>query len=130
VVMIDKPVRERDRHHLKFVASKPCLICGRVPSDAHHVKFAQGAALGRKVSDKYTVPLCRLHHRDLHRQGNERSWWKRQGIEPLAIASALWRFTHQPDPSANESAGQSATRSEMNGGPSSHPNGKAFSERD
>jgi hypothetical protein len=94
VIMIDKPVRERDRHHLRFVASQPCLICGRSPSDAHHVKFAQGPALGRKVSDRFTVPLCRLHHRDLHRRGNERTWWKGQRIDPLAVASMLWRNTH------------------------------------
>ena len=34
VTIISKPVRERDREHLKFVASQPCLVCGRTPSDA------------------------------------------------------------------------------------------------
>jgi ERF superfamily len=97
-LMIDKPIRERDRHHLRFVASKPCLVCGRTPSDAHHVKFAQGPALGRKVSDRFTVPLCRLHHRDLHRRGNERPWWQSQGIDPLAVASMLWRESHGLEP--------------------------------
>ena len=97
VVMIDKPVRERDRHHLRFVASQPCLICGRTPSDAHHVKFAQGPALGRKVSDRFTVPLCRLHHRELHRRGNERTWWASQNIDPLGVAAVLWRTTHAVD---------------------------------
>ena len=50
--------------------------------------------MGRKVSDRFTVPLCRLHHRELHRGGDERAWWRRYGIEPLGIASALWKKTH------------------------------------
>jgi hypothetical protein len=94
VMTIAKPVPERDRHHLRFVASQPCLICGRTPSDAHHVKFAELRAIGRKVSDRYTVPLCRLHHRDLHRRGNERLWWKKKGIDPLPVAATLWAETH------------------------------------
>jgi hypothetical protein len=94
VVVIRKPVRERDREHLKFVAAESCLVCGRTPSDAHHIKFAEQRAMGRKVSDKFTVPVCRLHHRELHRRGNERAWWQQQGIEPLALAAALWKKTH------------------------------------
>ena len=94
VIVISKPVRERDREHLKFVAAQSCLICGRTPSDAHHIKFAEQRAMGRKVSDKFTVPICRLHHRELHRGGNERAWWQQQDIEPLAVAAALWKKTH------------------------------------
>ena len=63
--------RRRNKAHLKFVASQPCLLCGRRPSDPHHLRFAQPQALGRKVSDEFTVPLCRTHHRQLHRAGNE-----------------------------------------------------------
>jgi 5-methylcytosine-specific restriction endonuclease McrA len=94
VVVIRKPVRERDREHLKFVAAQSCLVCGRTPSDAHHLKFAEQRAMGRKVSDKFTVPVCRLHHRELHRRGNERAWWQQQDIEPVAVAAALWEKTH------------------------------------
>jgi hypothetical protein len=94
VVLLSKPVRERDRNHLKFVTTQPCLICGRTPPDAHHVKFAEPRALGRKVSDRFTVPVCRLHHRDLHRRGNERAWWQGYGIAPLDVAAALWEKTH------------------------------------
>jgi ERF superfamily len=74
VVSIGKPVRERD--HLRFVAAQPCLVCGRTPSDAHHIKFAEQRAMERKVSDRFTVPICRLHHRKLHRRGDERAWWR------------------------------------------------------
>src|SRR5262249_56037542 len=51
--------RVRDREHVKSVAKQPCLVCGRRPADAHHLRFAQPPALGRKVSDEFTVPLCR-----------------------------------------------------------------------
>jgi hypothetical protein len=101
VTVIGKPVRERDREHLKFVAAQPCLVCGRTPSDPHHVKFAEQRAMGRRVSDRFTVPICRLHHRELHRRGNERAWWQRQGIDPLAIAATLWGKTHAMASPAN-----------------------------
>jgi hypothetical protein len=94
VTVIGKPVRERDRDHLRFVAAQPCLVCGRTPSDAHHIKFAEQRTMGRKVSDRFTVPICRLHHRELHRRGNERAWWQKQEIDPLAIAANLWAKTH------------------------------------
>jgi ERF superfamily len=66
-----EPRRCRDKDHIKFVAKQPCLICGRRPTDAHHLRFAQNRAIGHKVSDEFTVPLCRGHHRELHRSGNE-----------------------------------------------------------
>ena len=90
---LSEPRRHRDRDHLKSVALQPCLVCGRKPSDAHHLRFAQAAALGRRVSDEFTVPLCRLHHRALHRRGDEAAWWAEQQIEPLAAAEKLWRHT-------------------------------------
>jgi hypothetical protein len=76
--VIGKPVRERDREHLMFVAAHACLDCGRKPSDPRHLKFAEQRPMGRKVSDRFTVPICRLHHRELHRRGNEHAWWQRQ----------------------------------------------------
>jgi hypothetical protein len=98
VTVIGKPVRERDREHLRFIASQPCLVCGRTPSDAHHVKFSEQRAMGRKVSDKFTVPVCRLHHRELHRRGDERTWWAEHEIEPLAVAANLWSLTRKTTP--------------------------------
>jgi len=53
---------------------RPCLICGRQPSDPHHLRFAQPRALGRKVSDEFIVPLCRAHHREVHRCSDEVGW--------------------------------------------------------
>jgi hypothetical protein len=62
---LPSPRRIRDRDHVKSVAKQPCLLCGRRPADAHHLRFAQSLALGRKVSDEFTVPLCRGHHREV-----------------------------------------------------------------
>ena len=89
-----EPRRVRDREHVKFVAGHPCLICGRRPADPHHLRFAQSRALGRNVSDEFTVPLCRGHHREVHRDGDEAAWWAKVGVEPVAVANALWRETH------------------------------------
>jgi hypothetical protein len=85
---LSEPRRYRDRAHLRFVSAQPCLICGRSPSDAHHLRFAQPRALGRRVSDEFTVPLCRSHHRALHRCGDEAVWWKTNGVDPLKVAES------------------------------------------
>jgi hypothetical protein len=76
-----------------FVAAQPCIVCRRSPSDAHHIKFAHPKALGRKVSDEFTVPLCRDHHLQLHRQGNEAAWWANLKIAALDMAKDLWNAT-------------------------------------
>jgi len=94
---IAEPKRLRDKAHLKFVASQPCLICGRQPSDPHHLRFAQLRGIGLKVSDEFTVPLCRGHHRQLHQAGNEVTWWENLQIDALAIANGLWKQTHTKD---------------------------------
>jgi hypothetical protein len=91
---LPEPRRVRDRDHVRSVAKRPCLVCGRQPSDPHHLRFAQSRALSRKVSDEYTVPLCRLHHRELHRCSDEAAWWGRQGIDALRMAHLYWRESH------------------------------------
>jgi hypothetical protein len=91
--LVAKVIRLRDREHCKYVATQPCLICGRAPSEAHHIRFAQPRALGRKVSDEYTVPVCRLHHRELHHYGDEASWWAGVGVDPLSVALELWKLS-------------------------------------
>jgi hypothetical protein len=90
VLTIAEPKRLRDKSHLRFVASQPCLVCGRQPCDPHHLRFTQPRALGLKVSDEFTVPLCRGHHRQLHQAGNEVAWWEGVNIDALPIAKRLW----------------------------------------
>jgi len=90
-----EPRRLRNKAHLKFVASQPCLVCGRSPADAHHLRFTQPRAMGLKVSDEFTVPLCRVHHRDVHSHGDEVAWWERRAIDPLATSRTLWVSTQR-----------------------------------
>jgi hypothetical protein len=100
VLSLPAPRRIRDRDHVRLVAKQPCLVCGRRPADAHHLRFAQSKALGRKVSDEFTVPLCRGHHREVHRCGDEAAWWNKTGIDPTLPARALW-LENRPLPAAS-----------------------------
>jgi ERF superfamily len=93
LLTVAAPRRYRNTDHLRFVSQQPCLLCGRGPSDAHHIRFAQPRALGRKASDEYVVPLCRSHHRAVHRTGDEQAWWAQAGIDPLKVARKLWKHT-------------------------------------
>jgi hypothetical protein len=93
VLSIAEPRRYRNKDHLRFVVQQPCLVCGRTPSDPHHLRFMQPRALGRKVSDEFVAPLCRTHHREVHRVSDERAWWKQAGIDPIKVARQLWRMT-------------------------------------
>jgi len=94
VLVFPEPRRVRDRDHIRHVIKQPCLVCGRRPCDPHHLRFAQSRTLGRKVSDEFTVPLCRGHHRELHRHGDEAGWWEELGLDPTGAARALWLTTH------------------------------------
>jgi len=106
VLTVGAPRRYRNRDHLRFVMQQPCLLCGRKPSDAHHIRFVQPRALGRKASDEFAVPLCRSHHRAVHRAGDEKAWWKQAGIDPIKVARKLWKHTRidegriEPEPTA------------------------------
>ena len=93
ILTLAAPRRYRNREHLRYVAQQACLLCGRKPSDPHHLGFTQPRALGRKVSDEFAVPLCRGHHRAVHRSRDERAWWKQSGIDPIKIARRLWKET-------------------------------------
>ncbi len=124
---IAAPRRHRNRDHLRFISKQPCLLCARKPSDAHHIKFVQPRALGRKASDEFAVPLCRMHHRAVHRAGNEEAWWKQAGIDPLKVARKLWKHTRidegriEPDPPAQGAAADGASESGGHAADSSTP---------
>jgi hypothetical protein len=93
ILTVATPRRYRNREHLRYVAQQACLLCGRKPSDPHHLGFTQPRALGRKVSDEFAVPLCRGHHRAVHRSRDERAWWRQAGIDPIKVARRLWKET-------------------------------------
>jgi hypothetical protein len=98
VLTISTPKRYRNKEHLRFVAHQPCVLCGRKPAEAHHIRFVQPRALGRKASDEFAIPLCRSHHRALHRAGDEKAWWQQAGIDPVKIARKLWKLTRMHEP--------------------------------
>ena len=84
-----KPIR--DKAHIAFVKAKPCLICGRRPSEAHHIRLGL-RTMGKRVCDSKTVPLDRMHHLDCHEgQGGEGGFWEYHGINPWNVAAQLWR---------------------------------------
>jgi hypothetical protein len=94
ILTLAAPRRHRNWEHLRYVAQQACLVCGRKPSDPHHLGFTQPRALGRKVSDEFAVPLCRGHHRAVHRSRDERACWREAGIDPIKVARRLWKETH------------------------------------
>jgi hypothetical protein len=108
VLVVVRPRRYRNREHLRYVAQQACLICGRKQSDPHHLRYLQPRALGRKVSDEFAVPLCRSHHRAVHRAGDEQAWWKAAGIDPVKVARQFWRQTRLNDPQDGHQAGLAA----------------------
>ena len=110
MLALPEPRRVRDREHVRYVTQQSCLICGRRPSDAHHLRFAQNRALSRKVSDEFTVPLCRGHHREVHRSGDEAAWWNKAGIDPSVAARAIWLET-RPLPATLDKNGPGGTTS-------------------
>jgi ERF superfamily len=112
-----KTVRLRDKEHRRFVAMQPCLVCGRTPADPHHLRFAQPRAMSRKVSDEFTVPLCRLHHRELHTHGDEKVFWKRINIDPLPIAFNLWTNSRRDDKAIHPTVTPTASSNGLLQGP-------------
>jgi DNA recombination protein Rad52 len=102
LLTFSEPKRIRDKGHLRFVASQPCVICGRSPSYAHHIRYAQPRGLSLKVSDEFTVPLCAIHHHHIHTTGNERQWWQERKIDPLAVAASLWAKSRANPPGKAE----------------------------
>jgi ERF superfamily len=118
VLTVGAPRRYRNRDHLRFVMQQPCLLCGRKPSDAHHIRFVQPRALGRKASDEFAVPLCRSHHRAVHRAGDEKAWWKQAGVDPIKVARKLWKHTRigegriEPAPTAQDATADRSAKSD------------------
>jgi hypothetical protein len=82
--------------HLDCIRKLPSCVSGRRPCDAHHLRVSAERGVGMKATDRWTVPLTRDEHEDLHRFGSRREveWFARHGIpEPFALAQALWRCT-------------------------------------
>lgn len=92
-----KPIR--DKKHLAFVRTLPCLICGAYGCDAHHVRAFQLRTMGKRVGDDKTVPLCREHHDMAHGPLGEEAFWSEVAlmrqlfVKTLNAAAALYRHS-------------------------------------
>jgi hypothetical protein len=111
VLTIGEAKRHRSKQHLQFVAQQPCLVCGRTPSHAHHIRYAQPKGLALKVSDEFTVPLCAIHHSENHSTRDERRWWEAHNIDPLEIARGLWEVSCKREVPVRDGSAAGATPS-------------------
>ena len=93
----DRQIQPPHQHTAAHPA-QPCIVCGRSPGHAHHLRFAQPSALRRKVSDEWTIPLCATYHKSLHSVGDEERWWKEKGIDATTHAVRIWWETRHPRP--------------------------------
>ncbi|EMU8997176.1 DUF968 domain-containing protein [Providencia rettgeri] len=75
--------------YLKWVKSQPCCVCGAIADDAHHlIGYGQGGT-GTKAHDLFTIPLCRIHHRELHKDPN--GWEREYGSQIILLFKFLDR---------------------------------------
>jgi len=58
--MFKKPIYWRSPEYLKWIDTKPCLICGK-PSTHHHENLGMSGT-SIKAPDSHAVPLCNNHH--------------------------------------------------------------------
>jgi hypothetical protein len=83
--------RKRDEKYLAWIRTLPCVICGDPRSEAAHLRIAsinddkRETGMGEKPSDRWVLPLCRLHHSRQHSM-NEAEFWASYGIDPFALA--------------------------------------------
>lgn len=64
--MQPKPKRTVDKKALQEARKQPCVVCGRSPSDAHHLT-SKGAGGGDIASN--LLPVCRIDHQKIHQMG-------------------------------------------------------------
>lgn len=88
----------KDRRHLAFIASLPCVICGTHPVECAHIRFGDAEsgkmqALAKKPSDHWVLPLCPNCHRtgpEAQHSQSERWFWERHRINPVKLAKLLF----------------------------------------
>ena len=125
VLTISEPKRQRSLDHLRLVRRQPCLVCGRTPSHAHHIRYAQSRGLGLKVSDEFTVPLCAIQAQN-HATGDESRWWRiAKLIPPRGRAAVASSHPVRPIPATAPRANPipQTTPATNNGPPAKRPRG-------
>jgi len=93
-----KRPRREDGKHLAWIRTLPCLVTGKRPVEAAHIRYAdpvygkRDVGKQEKPDDRWVVPL----HPDMHREqhgGSEKAFWLKHGIDPCRVALALYAIT-------------------------------------
>lgn len=107
---LDKPRREVRGHnrqiddkHRIWIKSLPSIISNSpIDVDPHHVKKADHSvgkpsdSGGKRVDDKYLIPLSRSLHDELHDIG-EKNFEKKYGVDLVKLALGFWAESGNDD---------------------------------
>jgi hypothetical protein len=74
-----------------------CLICGRSPADADHLRFAQPRAMGARSATNSPYPCAESITGTSITSETKSPWWERRAIDPLATSRMLWISTRRID---------------------------------
>ena len=77
-----KPIR--DKKHLAFIRTLPCIFTGR-KSEAAHIRYQTDGAMSKKPSDCWVVPLSHDEHMRQHQIGELRYWKDIEAAKQLAL---------------------------------------------
>ncbi|HCM61979.1 MAG TPA: cytoplasmic protein [Morganella sp. (in: Bacteria)] len=86
---IPKLKRWESTKYLQWVKSQPCCVCSQQADDPHHIIGHGTGGTGTKTHDLFTIPLCRVHHDELHRDLN--AWEAEHGSQ----LDLLFRFLNR-----------------------------------
>ena len=106
-----KPEKAPD--YLAWIRTLPCVVTGRFPVEAAHLSASNlayghtGRGKGQRASDRWALPLAPSIHAEQHSR-NETEFWSAIGINPHAVALAL--FGAYSEPSRDEIARQILSR--------------------
>ncbi len=82
------------RAHVRTFA---CLTCRRPAEHSHHIRECFPRTMGRRISDKYVVPLCERCHSELHARSS--TFWSERHVRPERLRTwcdsvhATWSTT-------------------------------------
>lgn len=82
-----KMQRWENTKYLQWVKKQPCMCCGQQADDPHHIIGVGFGAMGSKTHDLFTIPLCRTHHDELHR--NTKAWEQQYGQQTELLIKFL-----------------------------------------
>lgn len=77
-----------DEELLKSYHSKPCVVCGKIPSDPDHIG-TKGAGNGDEETNIWS--LCRIHHIEKHHGGLNKFVLKYPQLKDILILKG-WKY--------------------------------------